>query len=61
MNALAIYYVNQHLSDLHEEARRNRLAAGPATPSRLRRLAGAIRSAFGAGSGDASPTAASAA
>lgn len=60
MNALAIYYVNQHLNDLQDEARRNRLVSGPAKPSRVRRLASAIRSAFGA-SPDASPTAASAA
>jgi hypothetical protein len=61
MNVLAVYYVNQHLMDLQAEARLNRLAAGPARPSRLRRFAGAVRSAFGAGSTDASPTAAPAA
>jgi hypothetical protein len=61
MNALAIYYVNQHLNDLHDEARRNRIVSRPPRPSRMHRLAAAIRSAFGAGSTDASPTAASAA
>jgi len=61
MNALAIYYVNQHLIDLQDEARRNRLVSGPAKPSPVRRLAGAVRSAFGAGSTGASPNAASAA
>jgi hypothetical protein len=61
MNVLAIYYVNQHLNDLQDEARRNRLVSRPARPSRLRRFAGALRSAFGAGSTDVSPTAAAAA
>jgi hypothetical protein len=61
MNALAIYYVNQHLNDLQDEARRNRLVSGPARTSRLRRFAGAVRLAFAAGSADASPAAAQAA
>ena len=61
MNALAIYYVNQHLIDLQDEARRNRLVSAPSRPSRLRRLAGAVRSAFGSSSTGASPTAAPAA
>ena len=61
MNAIAAYYVSQHMNDLQAEARRNRLVSRPARPSRLRRLAGAVRTAFGACSTDASPPAAPAA
>ena len=64
MNALAVYYVNQHLMDLQEEARQAHLAKrarGEAKPSLLNRAVGAVRSAFGAGSTETSPTAASAA
>jgi hypothetical protein len=61
MNVLAIYAVNQHLADLHEEARRARLAHAAERPSLFSRLANAVRSAFGTGTTDRSPTAASAA
>ena len=61
MNVLAIYAVNQHLSDLHEEARQARLVAADSRPSILRRILAAVRSALGAGTADPSPTAASAA
>ena len=61
MNVLAIYAVNQHLADLHEEARRARLARTVERPSLVSRLVNAVRSAFGAGTTDASPSAAGAA
>ena len=64
MNALAVYYVNQHLMDLQEEARQAqlvKLARGEAKPSLRRRAFAAVRSAFGAGSAETSPNAASAA
>jgi hypothetical protein len=61
MNVLAIYAVNQHLADLHEEARQSRLVAADSRPSLLRRTLAAVRSALGARKADPSPTAAGAA
>ena len=61
MNVLAIYAVNQHLADLHEEARQARLIDAVKRPSVVRRALAAVRSAFHAGTGEPSPTAASAA
>jgi hypothetical protein len=60
MNVLAIYAVNQHLADLHEEARQARLVESVQRPSLVRRILAAIRNALGAASAT-SPTAASAA
>ena len=63
MNVLAIYAVNQHLADLHEEARRNRLADMVDEAAVAARAGSSPRSGppLGAGSADPSPTAASAA
>jgi uncharacterized membrane protein len=61
MNVLAIYAVNQHISDLHEEARQARLVAALDRPSLVSRIIAAVRSAFGAAATDPSPAAASAA
>ena len=61
MNVLAIYAVNQHLSDLHEEARQARLVESVRRPSLASRILAAVRSALGAGKAETSPTAASAA
>jgi hypothetical protein len=64
MNVLAIYAINEHIADLHEEARRDRLAREaktPAAPSLLRRSLASARSAFRAATANSSPTAASAA
>ncbi len=57
MNAVAIYYVNQHLSDLQEEARQARLA-GPAQPSLVRRILAAVRSAVATSTASPTPAAA---
>ena len=61
MNVFAIYAVNQHLADLHEEARQARLVNSVERPSVVRRLVAAVRSAFSAGTAGSTPTAASAA
>jgi hypothetical protein len=61
MNVLAIYAVNQHLADLHEEARQARLVDSVKRPSIVRRALAAVRSALSAGSAGPSPTAATAA
>ena len=61
MNVLAIYAVNQHLADLHEEARQARLVESVNRPSLVRRMLAALRTAFGAGTADPSPSAAGAA
>jgi hypothetical protein len=61
MNGIAIYYVNQHLMDLQDEARQFRLVTAAGKPSLIARLVAALRSASGARPTNASPTAASAA
>jgi hypothetical protein len=43
MNALATFYVNQHMQDLLDEAARNRIRRA-GQPSRTRRIASALQS-----------------
>jgi hypothetical protein len=43
MNALATFYVNQHMQDLLDEAARNRMRRA-AQPTRTRRIVSALQS-----------------